>query len=212
MSLAERVGGGFPTGVTASHCVSLGEQAPEVQRRVAGSLAAAGVSVVALPQTNLYLQGRGRHGPAPRGITAIGPLRQAGVVVAGGGDNIQDPFNPMGRADPLETASLLVTAGHRDPLEALEAVTAASRAVLGLAPHVLAVSQPANLVLVPGPAPATAMAAASPQRTVIRDGRIVARTRVTTDFERGRPTDFERGRPTDRWDRADINLEQAHHY
>jgi cytosine deaminase len=182
-ALAERAAGGFPVAVTASHCVSLGAQAPDVQRRVAASVAAAGISVVALPQTNLYLQGRGQPGSPPRGITAIDVLRQAGVVVAAGGDNIQDPFNPMGRADPLETASLLVTAGHRHPQEALEAVTGAARAVLGLAPSAVAVNQVADLVLVPGPGPAMAMAGASPHRTVIRQGRVVARTRVTTDFE-----------------------------
>jgi cytosine deaminase len=187
-SLAERVVGGFPVAVTASHCVSLGVQAPDVQRRVAASLAAASISVVALPQTNLYLQGRGHPSSPPRGITAIDVLRQAGVVVAAGGDNIQDPFNPMGRADPLETASLLVTAGHRHPRAALEAVTGAARAVLGLASPAVAVNQTADLVLVPGPGPAMAMAGALPARTVMRQGRVVARTRVTTDFERGRPS------------------------
>jgi cytosine deaminase len=188
VSLAERVVGGFPAAVTASHCVSLGVQPPDVQRTVAASLAAANISVVALPQTNLYLQGRAQASSPPRGITAIAVLREAGVVVAAGGDNIQDPFNPMGRADPLETASLLVTAGHRHPLAALEAVTGAARSVLGLASPAVAVSQPADLVLVPGPGPAMAMAGASPERTVIRQGRVVARTRVTTEFERGRPS------------------------
>jgi cytosine deaminase len=187
-SLAERVAGGFPVAVTASHCVSLGVQALDVQRRVAASLAAAGISVVALPQTNLYLQGRGQPSSPPRGITAIDVLQKAGVVVAAGGDNVQDPFNPMGRADPLETASLLVTAGHRHPRAALEAVTGAARSVLGLASPAVAVNQPADLVLVPGPGPAMAIAGASPQRTVIRQGRVVARTRVTTDFEPCRPS------------------------
>ena len=44
--------------VTASHCVSLGMQPVEVQRRVAEALAAADISVVALPSSNLFLQGR----------------------------------------------------------------------------------------------------------------------------------------------------------
>src|SRR5881397_1759143 len=49
---------GFGHGVTASHCVSLGVQEPGVQRRVSEDVAAAGIAVVALPQTNLFLQGR----------------------------------------------------------------------------------------------------------------------------------------------------------
>ena len=182
-ALAARVVGGFPTAVTASHCVSLGLQSPVVQRQVARSLAEAGISVVALPQTNLYLQGRGRQTSPPRGITAIQVLEEAGVVVAGGGDNVQDPFNPMGRADPLETASLLVTAGHHDPQRALAAVTEASRAVLGLDAHAISINKSADFVLLPGPGPAMAVASASQQRTVFRAGRIVARTKVATEFE-----------------------------
>ena len=179
--LAERAAG-LSVPVTASHCVSLGAQTVEVQRRVANSLAAAGVSVVALPQTNLYLQARGQRTSPSRGITALSSLRDAGVVVAGGGDNIQDPFNPMGRADPLETASLLVTAGHMSPESALEAVTSCARAALGLPPRNLNTGQPADLVLVAGLDVAGAIAVGSPQRTVFRGGRIVSTTTVQTDY------------------------------
>ena len=185
-ALAERAAG-ISVPVTASHCVSLGAQTPEVQHRVASALAAAKVSIVALPQTNLYLQARGQHTSPSRGITALQALCDAGVVVAGGGDNIQDPFNPMGRADPLETASLLVTAGHMSPERALEAVTSRARATLGLAPRRLAAGQPADLVLVAGQDLAGAIASGSPRRTVFRDGRIVSVTTVRTDYDLRRP-------------------------
>jgi len=185
-ALAERAAG-LSVAVTASHCVSLGAQTLEVQRRVAGALAAARVSIVALPQTNLYLQARGQNTSQPRGITALPALCDAGVVVAGGGDNIQDPFNPMGRADPLETASLLVTAGHMSPERALEAVTSRARVALGLAPRSLAAGQPADLVLVAGQDLAGAIATGSQRRTVFRDGRIVSVTTVRTDFDLRRP-------------------------
>ena len=41
-------------------------------------VAEAGIGVVALPHTNLFLQGRGRS-PMPRGLTAVAALRAAGV-------------------------------------------------------------------------------------------------------------------------------------
>jgi cytosine deaminase len=91
-------------GVTASHCVSLGMTDVAQQKEIAMALAAAGVSVVALPQTNLYLQARGVATGAPRGLTALRPLLDAGVVVAGGADNVRDPFCSMGRLDATETA------------------------------------------------------------------------------------------------------------
>jgi len=98
---------GFAHSATASHCVSLGMQDAPRQREIAELVAGAGIGVVALPHTNLYLQGRG-SAPMPRGLTAVAALRDAGVNVAAGADNLQDPFNPMGRGCPFETASLMV--------------------------------------------------------------------------------------------------------
>jgi cytosine deaminase len=131
--LAERVlATGFTHSVTASHCVSLGVLPEARQREVAEQVAAAGIHVIALPQTNLFLQGRGLPASVPRGLTAVRVLRDAGVHVAAGADNLQDPFNPVGRGDPLETASLMITAGHLLPDEAMAAVTTEARHVLGL--------------------------------------------------------------------------------
>ena len=78
-------------------------------------MAAAGIAVVALPATNLYLQGREHQQAMPRGVTAVRALREAGVVVAAGADNLQDPFNPLGRACPFETAALMVLTAHLSP-------------------------------------------------------------------------------------------------
>ena len=54
--------------------------------------------------------------------------------VAAGADNLQDPFNLVGRGDCLETASLMVMAGHLLPEDAYHTVSNAARAALGLAP------------------------------------------------------------------------------
>lgn len=122
----------FPFGVTASHCCSLGVQPEAVQRRVSEHVAHAGIHVVALPHTNLFLQGRDHQSAMPRGLTAVKALREAGVNVCAGADNLQDPFNPVGRGDPLETAGLMVMAAHLLPLDALHTVSVASRLAMGL--------------------------------------------------------------------------------
>jgi cytosine/creatinine deaminase len=164
--------------VTASHCVSLGTQPVDHARRVAEDLADAGVAVVSNPQTNLYLQARGQHTVALRGLTAVRPLLDAGAVLAGGGDNVQDPFNAVGRADPLETASLLVTAGHLTTAEAYHAVSAGARAAMGLPEVRLEAGQPAEILAVR--AGSLAQAVADPtDRVVIHRGRPVSRTTVT---------------------------------
>ena len=172
---------GFAHAVVASHCVSLGVQAADVQRRVAEAVGEAGVGVVTLPQTNLYLQGRGIGVSTPRGLTALASLREAGVVVAGGADNLRDPFNLMGRGDPLETAALLVMAGHLSPADAYDAVSTHARAVMGLAPVRIEAGCPAELLAVRGTSLGDVIAFASEDRFVWHRGRLVARTHVASD-------------------------------
>jgi len=171
---------GFVAGAVASHCVSLGVQTPEVQAQVAAELAAAGVAVVALPQTNLYLQARGAATAPARGLTAIRALLDAGATVAAGADNVRDSFNCVGRSDALETAALLVMAGHLLPEEAWELVSAGARAAMGLPAVALVDGAPAEILAVRGTSLADAIARASEHRLVIHAGRCVARTDVRT--------------------------------
>lgn len=173
---------GFPHRVTASHCVSLAVQDVKTQQQVADRVAEARIAVVALPQTNLFLQGRDHPVATPRGLTAVGPLRAAGATVAAGGDNLRDPFHPVGRGDALEVAALMVTCGHLSPAAALESVTAAPRAALGLPPVRIAPGCPADLVALPAADALEALGAASAHRTVWRAGTIVARTTVRTEM------------------------------
>ena len=155
--------------VTASHCVSLGLLPAPAQADAAAAIAAAGLRVVSLPITNLYLQGRSAPTATPRGITALRALLAAGVDVAAGGDNLRDPFNPMGRGDPFETTSLLITAGHLDAGEALTAVTDAGRRVLNLPPAGVVVG--ARPALVAGGAPPRGGGPARRGRRPRRSGR-----------------------------------------
>jgi cytosine/creatinine deaminase len=168
----------FAHAVTASHCVSLGFKPPEVQDDVAREVAAAGVGVVTLPQTNLYLQGREQRMATPRGLTAIAALRAAGALIAAGGDNFQDPFIPIGSGDPLQTAQLLVSAAHLDLEVAYELVSAAARAVMGLEPVLFEQGAPAELLAVRASSLREAVATTTEARLVIHAGRVVARTVV----------------------------------
>lgn len=167
---------GFPHPVVASHCVSLGMMSGETQRRVAALVAEAGIGVVTLPQTNLYLQARGVASAPPRGLTALATLMDVGVRLAGGGDNVQDPFNLMGRGDPLETASLLVTAGHLQPETAFGLVSSEARALLELPEAAVKVGAAADFVAVAASSVREAVAAAPGTRMVFKAGRLTARS------------------------------------
>jgi cytosine/creatinine deaminase len=181
--LAQRViATGFTGHAAASHCVSLGMAEPAVQAAVAAEVADAGVSVITLPQTNLFLQSRGIAVGPPRGLTAIGPLMAAGATVGAGADNVRDPFNSMGRSDPFETAALLVMAGHLLPDVAWSLVTDGARRSMGLAPLSISPGQPAEFVAVRGASIGDAMARADQDRIVWHHGQVVARTTVSREF------------------------------
>lgn len=167
---------GFEGRVAASHCVSLGMQTPEVQAGIAAEVAAAGLAIIPLPQTNLFLQGRDHAQATPRGLTAIAALRDAGVLVAAGGDNVQDPFNLVGRSDPLETAALLVMAGHVLPDDAYEMVSNNVRRAMRLPAIRFEVGDPADFVAIDAASIRAAIADAPADRMVFHAGRLVAAT------------------------------------
>jgi len=164
----------FPHRVTASHCVSLGLAPPARQQEVAEAVAAAGIAVVALPATNLYLQGRAHQVAMPRAVTAVKVLREAGVTVAAGADNLQDPFNPLGRACPFETAGLMVMTAHVPPADAWAMVSHHAAVALGRPPATVSAGQPADLVAVPAGSLRQAIAFAPGPRHVWHAGRPVA--------------------------------------
>lgn len=164
--------------VAASHCVSLGCLAGPALDAVLAEVSGAGMSVVTLPITNLYLQGRDSDPPKPRGLTAVRELLAAGVTVAAGGDNLRDPFNPVGRPDPFETTSLLITAAHLDATEALTAVTDAGRTVLGLPAAGPVAGWLADLLVVQAEDLSDVVAGPVGSRLVLRRGRVVAYTSV----------------------------------
>lgn len=172
VDLAELVLAGFEHPVTASHCVSLGMQDSRRQAEIAELVAAAGISVIALPHTNLFLQGRG-HAPMPRGLTAVAALRSAGVNVAAGADNLQDPFNPVGRACPFETAGLMVMTAHLLPHEAWATVTDNAARIMQLESVSIVPGDRADLVAVRAATVREAIAFGPNDRMVWHRGRTV---------------------------------------
>jgi len=159
--------------LTCSHASSMGLLAGRRLHRLAERLAAAELMVVALPATNLWLLGRRREGtPRLRPLAPVVALQQAGVTVAVGGDNVQDPWFPGGDLDPLAVLGLSAIALHLVPWErqGLAPFTTAAARVLGLAwDGVLRPGAPADL-LVLGVSDWYELLARPPQRRVLRQG------------------------------------------
>ncbi|MBN8291844.1 amidohydrolase family protein [Rhodobacter sp. NTK016B] len=127
---------GFEGPVLCGHACALANLPSHDVARIADKLARAGIAVVTLPQTNLYLQGRTAGTPDRRGLTRVHELRAAGVNVVLGADNVRDAFSPIGRHDPRHSLSLAVLAAHLDPPfgDHLPMITSQALSALGLAP------------------------------------------------------------------------------
>ncbi|WP_299750229.1 amidohydrolase family protein [uncultured Tateyamaria sp.] len=106
---------GFDRPILCGHCVSLMDRPLHDVQRIADKLARAGITVCTLPITNLYLQGRTDGTPDRRGITRLRELRDAGVPIVVGSDNVADAFCPVGAHDPCAALALACVAAHLDP-------------------------------------------------------------------------------------------------
>ena len=160
--------------MNASHCVSLSVQTHSEAISIAEKVAAANITVTVLPQTNLFLQSREHTTQMQRAIAPSSILRNAGVVVAAGADNVQDPFNPVGRIDPLETAALMVMAGHQSTTDAYAMVTThAAHVVHGTSPLVAA-GHVADLIALRASNVRETIAFAPAERLVMKKGRFIS--------------------------------------
>jgi cytosine deaminase len=164
------------TSSAASHCVSLASQPLPVQEQVAADLARLGMSVFTMPLTSLFYFGWDVPVGPPRGVTAIRALLDADVRLAAGSDNVRDVFFPLGGFDLFETAATLAMVGHISPEQAWRMCSDVPRAALRLPAVDVTVGSPADLVAIAGRNLSDAVADRSQHRTVLRRGRIVART------------------------------------
>lgn len=163
---------------SAGHCCRLGTMPADERASVIEEVRRSDIGVIANPITNLYLQGWQNPIAKPRGLTPLRELIDAGVRVAAGADNVRDPFNPVGRSDALETASLLVSAGHLAPAEAWHLVSDGARSVMGLPVAGPRTGARAELLAVRATNLLDAIANGPADRIVIHEGRVVARSEL----------------------------------
>lgn len=175
--LAAVAGGLRHPGVTIGPCGGLARLPRDVALRAAEQLAAAGVTVVCLPQ--------GRCGTlerhTPLRTAPVRMLRAAGVRVAAGSGALRDTANPVGRGDPLEAAFLLASRAEVRPEVAYEAVAAQARAAMGLPEVRVEAGFPAELLAVRGEGLAGVLSLAY-SRVVVHRGRVVARTSAVREY------------------------------
>ena len=170
---AERGWGGR---TTIGHVTTMAGLPDDRRRRLVGALAEAGVGLVVLPPTDLYLQGRA----AP-----VAELLEAGVATALSSNNVRNAFTPFGTVDLLDVTML---AAHTQPFGTPEGLdrlldlgTSGAAGMLRVPGHDLSIGSRADLVVLdaPGADHHTALLDRAPRRYVVSDGVLVAET-VTT--------------------------------
>jgi cytosine deaminase len=160
------IASGLEGRVAVSHAFALGSVGIDTAARTADALAKAGVAIMS-------------HGPGGAPIPPLALLRQHGVEVFGGSDNIRDAWSPFGNGDMLERAMMIAyRANFRHDRElqlAFDMVTGAAARVLGIEGYGIVVGAAADFVVVDAGSPAEAVATRPCRKLVIKGGRVVAR-------------------------------------
>ncbi|WP_313301210.1 amidohydrolase [Diaphorobacter sp.] len=158
--------------VTISHGFSLGH-VPESRARASATLMAdAGVHLLT-------------HGAASHPLPPLALLREHGVTVFAGNDNVRDIWSPYGTGDALERASII---GWRadwrtdaQMLDAFDLVTASAARAMELPFEGIAVGAAASFFVVDAGSVAQALGAHPVRRMVVRDGLVLAHDGVVCD-------------------------------
>ena len=162
---ASTAAAGLAGRVTVSHAFALGS-VPEARAALAAErLAAAGVAVLT-------------SAPGAAAMPPVRLLRQAGVRVVAGSDNVRDLWSPLGNASMLERCMLVAyRSGYRsdaDLASCLDLATTEAAALLGLADRGLAPGARADLIVVDAGSVPQAIAERPRPAAVITGGRLAA--------------------------------------
>ena len=165
---------------TASHTTAMHSYPNAYADKVISLLAKSGVGVITNPPDNSVLQGRYDDYPRRRGHTRIDELHEAGVTVGIGHDSVMDPWYHYGKADPLDSAHLLVHYAHMNGREDVQTIwemlTDANADVFGTEQYGLEEGNRGSLVVYHSPDAFNTLRTRAPRALVLRDGRPIART------------------------------------
>ena len=163
--------------VTCSHASSLSLLPAPRLARLAERMAAAQLSVIALPLTNAWLLARAEDAtPLQRPQAPIRQLQRSGVPVALAGDNVADPWFPGGDFDPLALLAAAMPLTQLLPWQrlGLAPFTTAPPTILQLEwDGVLRAGAPADLICMEGQGWSD-LIRCPPQRQVLVNGHWVS--------------------------------------
>ncbi len=167
---------GFQGRVALGHCTELAALPPADLAPILAQLADAGLGVIVLPATDLYLMGRHDERNVRRGLAPVKRLLAAGIPVAAATNNVRNAFTPVGNANLPLMGFLLAVGAHlgtaRDLRSALAMLTEHPARILRLRDYGLAVGCRADLVVWETEHAEDVVTALAPPRLAVKAGRI----------------------------------------
>jgi cytosine deaminase len=185
--------------VTASHATALHSYPNAYADKLVRIIGESGMNVVTNPMANAVLQGRYDDFPRRRGHTRIEALRDQGVAVGIGQDDIVDHFHSYGDGDPLKAAFVLVHFAHMngqaDTAKLWNMLLEGNATVFGVNEYGIESGNEGSLVVYDAADPFDALRTQPIRPLVLRDGRPIAEsTRSTTVYEQDTATTVDFGR------------------
>ena len=179
---------GYVGRVSVGHLTALGALPKERLEPIIKKMAEAQISVMSLPATDLHLGGRHDEYNVRRTLTPVRALRDGGVNMCIGTNNIRNPFTPYGTGDVIQTAMLAIPTAHlggaADLPTVLPMITTNPAKALGLDDYGIEVGKKANLVLLDTESVTNAVIDLPTRLFVIKSGKVTVETTKTVKINR----------------------------
>ncbi|CAI9415789.1 Cytosine deaminase [Pleomorphomonas sp. T1.2MG-36] len=171
---------GWQGRVSVGHLTALAAVPHERRGEIIALIKDAGISVMALPATDMHLGGRKDLENVRRTIAPVRALRDGGVNVCLATNNIRNAFTPYGTGDLLQIAALALPACHLggadDQATVLDMLTVNAAKALRIPDYGIFVGARADMVLLDTHRVADVILDLPDRNVVVKGGRIVART------------------------------------
>lgn len=171
---------GWQGRVCLGHVTKLASLPPLELKSIATELKSTGISILALPASDLYMMARKDIHNVRRGVAPVHQLAEWGVNVGVATNNVLNLFTPFGDGDVLKICTLLAqvlqlgtTSSHE---LCLNMATTQAATAIGL-DRSLAVGNVADLVLLDVASPTEAIGTAPVGRTVIKQGQVIVQSK-----------------------------------
>jgi cytosine deaminase len=177
---------GFHGRVAASHCGAMARYNDVYAAKIVDMVATAGITISVNAHINLVCSGRLDREPRKRGIARVKELLARGANVVTSQDDVNDPYYPFGKPDPLECVSMIahvaqLTLPH-ELEQAMSMITDNAAKAARVEDYGIAEGSRADLVVVGAPSVHEAIRLQPLRRHVIKQGREVARSTVSHEL------------------------------